>query len=219
SLARSGVGTLTLVDLDDLCVTNINRQIHALDDTAGVPKAAAMAGRLAAINPAITTHPVAEFYTAKSSERILEGPFDAVIDAIDSARPKSHLLASCVARGIPVVTCGGAGGRRNAARITLDDLSRTHNDALLNQVRRDLRAHHGFPSGENGAPPFGIPAVFSQERPVYPLADGCVSATRPEDLPAGLRCDAGFGSATHITATFGLFAAGEVLRQLAADDR
>lgn len=216
ALARSGIGTLTLVDLDELCLTNTNRQVHAVDGQVGRSKVRVMAERLATINPEAAVHPREEFYSEKNSDRILDGAFDAVIDAIDVVRPKCHLLAACALRGLPVVSCGGAGGRRDPARIAVADLSRTHGDALLGQARKQLRSDYGFPSGEGKARGFGIPAVFSDEAPVYPDADGCVSAIRPADLPPGLRCDAGYGTATHITATFGLFAVGEVLDTLAS---
>lgn len=216
ALARSGIGALTLVDLDELCTTNINRQIHALDGQVGRPKVGAMAERIAAINPECRINAVASFFNERTSDELLAGGADAVIDAIDVVRPKCLLLAECHQRSLPVVTCGAAGGRRDAGRIQVADLARTFNDALLNQVRKNLRSNHGFPSGEGKVRPFGIRAVFSPEDPVYPQADGCISTTRPQDLPAGLRCDAGYGTATHITATFGLLATGEVLTALLA---
>ena len=216
ALARSGIGELTLVDLDELCLTNVNRQIHALDGQVGRSKVQAMAERIRAINPDCVVHALDAFFNEGSANEIIGGGFAGVIDAIDVVRPKCLLLARCREHAIPVVTCGAAGGRTDATAIRVADLSRTFNDALLNQVRKDLRSNHGFPSGEGKARKFGINAVFSPEDPVYPQGDGCVSTTRPEDLPSGLRCDAGYGTATHITATFGLFAAGELLRHLAA---
>ena len=214
SLARSGVGSLTLVDLDELCLTNTNRQIHALHDTVGRAKVDVMAERIHAINPDAEVDARPAFFTEKNAEAFLTENFDAVIDAIDTMRPKCLLLASCHQRGTPVVTCGGAGGRRDPTRIQRGDLSETGGDAMLLQVRRNLRSEYGFPKGESRVRPFGIPAVFSTERPVYPQCDGEVSHHRPEALEAGIRCDAGFGTATHITATFGLFAAATVLDQL-----
>lgn len=216
SLARSGVGSLTLVDLDELCISNTNRQIHALRDTVGRSKVDVMAERIRAINPDADVVERQAFFTEKNAEAFLSENFDAVIDAIDTMRPKCLLLASCHQRGIPVVTCGGAGGRRDPTLIQRADLSKTGGDAMLLQVRRNLRSEYGFPKGEPRVRPFGIPAVFSTEQPVYPQCDGEVSHQRPKAIQAGIRCDAGFGTATHITATFGFFAAAQILDQLAS---
>lgn len=218
SLARSGVGHLTLVDPDDLCVTNTNRQIHALDGNFGRPKTAALAARLQAIHPDIVIESVAAFFSEKNAEELLDRRPDAVIDAIDSLRAKCLLLAGCRARGVPCVTSGAAGGRRDPTRIRRGDLAHSAKDALLAEVRRRLRREFGFPKApERGPiPEFGIEAVFSEETPVYPTCDGGVSIERPGDLPGGLRCDAGYGSITHVTATFGLVAAGRVLERLCA---
>ena len=216
ALVRSGISRITLVDLDDLCVTNTNRQIHATTTTVGKSKVKVMAMRLREINPSCEIHARQVFYREGDKGKLLTPDLDGVVDAIDSVRPKCCLIARCHAAGIPVVVSGGAGGRRDPGRIALADLSETHGDALLNQVRKRLRSEHGFPSGEGRSMPFGIPAVFSSERPVFPQGDGCVGTDRPEDLPAGLRCDAGFGTATHITATFAFHATSALLEQIAA---
>lgn len=217
ALARTGVGAITLVDLDDLCLTNVNRQIHAHDGQVGRAKVAAMAERLALINPDCRVHVENCFFTEQTANQILDRGLQGVVDAIDPVRPKCLLLAECRKRAIPVIACGAAGGRRDATRIEVADLAHTRNDALLHQVRKNLRSNYGFPSGENRKKKFHIPAVFSAEDALYPQPDGCVSTTRPADLPAGLRCDAGYGAAAHVTATFGLVAAGELLEALAAD--
>lgn len=215
SLARSGVGRFTLVDLDDLCVTNTNRQIHATASAMGRSKAQVMAERLREINPEIEVTVRQEFFTEANAEEILATAFDAVVDAIDSMRPKCDLLSSCRRMGLPVFTSGGAGGRSEVTKIEIGDLSRSHGCALLLQVRRNLRNHYQFPAGGKKTPKFGITAVFSSEQPRYPTADGCTSLQRPEEMPAGLRCDAGYGTVTHITASFGLALAGEILKTLA----
>jgi len=216
ALARSGVGALVLVDLDDICITNTNRQIHALTHTVGKSKAAALAERLKEINPEIAVEVQQAFYTAKSSQELLlaQKP-DLVLDAIDAVQPKCHLLATCHENGIPVITSGGAGGRTDATRITLDDLARTHNDALLQAVRKRLRAEYRFPRSGKKIVKFHIPAVFSAEPPLFPQCDGSTSTERPEETPAGLKCDAGYGAATHLTATFGNIMAGWALKTLA----
>ena len=216
SLARSGIGTLILVDPDDLCITNTNRQIHAIDGTYGKPKAHVMADRLKSIQPEIEIIEHTRFYSESSAGEILDPAPDAVIDAIDSLRAKCHLLAECHQRKIPVIASGAAGGRRDTTRIRVADLAHTSKDSLLAATRKKLRNDYQFPKApERGAvPDFGIEAVYSEETPVYPTCDGEVSQDRPEELPGGLRCDAGYGSATHVTATFGLAAAGRVLEWL-----
>ncbi len=215
ALARSSVGEITLVDLDDVCSTNINRQIHALSDTVGRSKVNVMAERITNINPRCTIHAEECFLTAANVEAILDRSLDGVVDAIDAVHQKCLLLAECHRRNIPVITCGAAGGRCDATLIEVTDLSRTCNDALLQQVRRNLRGDHGFPSGEDSRKKFGIPAVFSPEHARYPQGDGCVSTERPADQPAGLGCDSGFGAVTHVTATFGLLAAAAIINRIA----
>jgi tRNA A37 threonylcarbamoyladenosine dehydratase len=218
-LARSGIGKITMIDADDLCVTNTNRQIHALDGTYGKPKVGVMAVRLRAIQPEIQVTERQEFLSDRNVDDFLDAGFDAVIDAIDAVRAKCVLLAKCRERAVPVVACGGAGGRRDATRIQVTDLARTRDDALLMTVRKRLRDEHGFPKAPTGekVKKFGIEAVFSDEPPLYPTCEGEVSHDRPEDLPSGLRCDAGYGTATHVTAVFGMIAAGRVLATLTGD--
>lgn len=213
ALARSGVGTLTLMDLDDICRSNTNRQVHTLEGTVGQSKVAAMAARLRAINPDIAVCELSAFYTETTSEAFFAVPYSAVVDAIDSVRHKAHLLATARARGVPVVTVGGAGGRRDPARIKVADLSRSEGDRLLMLVRKKLRGAHGFPRVGKGK--FRIPCVYSDEPPRYPWSDGSVCAEREPGGTGGLDCEAGLGSATHITASMGLFAAGLVLERLA----
>nr|WP_261370652.1 tRNA threonylcarbamoyladenosine dehydratase [Akkermansia muciniphila] len=125
ALARSGVGTIILMDMDDLCITNTNRQIHALASTIGQSKTETMATRIREINPEAEVIPISNFYTASNAEKLLSAEPDVIIDAIDSLIPKAHLIASCYRSKQPLVTCGGAGGRINPARIEIDDLSRT----------------------------------------------------------------------------------------------
>lgn len=218
SLARSGVGHLVLVDPDDLCITNTNRQIHAHDGNFGRPKTATLADRLRTIHPGIDLREIQAFYSPANAGSLFADPPDAVIDAIDSLRAKCHLLAACHERQLPVVTSGAAGGRRDPTRIRLADLAHSEKDPLLAAVRRHLRAEFGFPKApERGlAPPFGIDAVFSSESPVYPTCDGETDTRRPAGLPGAIGCDAGYGSATHVTAAFGLVAAGRILDLLHA---
>jgi len=218
SLARSGVASLTLVDLDEICVTNVNRQLHAMDGSIGNQKTEAMAARVRAIHPQAEVTVVPRFFTAASADDILSTRFDAVIDAIDTTAHKALLLAKCVEKHIPVVTCGGAGGRRDPSRIRSADLAHSGKDPLLHQVRRALRTHHGFPKTPPGRTPaaFGIDAVFSDEPLVFAQCDGSVGHTRPESTGRRIHCEDGLGTVAHVTATFGMTAAALVLERLTA---
>ncbi|MBC7981275.1 MAG: ThiF family adenylyltransferase, partial [Armatimonadetes bacterium] len=139
ALARSGIGRIRMVDLDEICVSNINRQLHAMDGQIGRQKTAAMADRVRAINPDCELEVIESFFTARSLESVLGGEIDGVIDAIDSLDHKALLLSECKRRNLPVVTCGGAGGRRDATRIAVRDLAYSGKDGLLHQLRRSLR--------------------------------------------------------------------------------
>jgi tRNA A37 threonylcarbamoyladenosine dehydratase len=215
ALARTGIGAITLVDLDEICVTNVNRQSHALEETIGRSKVEVMAERIHAIHPGCCVTPVSEFFTAANSDTLLHRDLTAVIDAIDSVSHKVVLLAACHARKLPVITCGAAGGRREATAVRVTDLVNVTHDRLLAEVRKRLRKEHGFPAGEKK---FGIDAVFSPEAPVFPQRDGTVCATRENaDLEEGsrLNCDWGYGSATFVTGTFGFAAAGALVKRIA----
>ncbi|NJM37335.1 MAG: tRNA threonylcarbamoyladenosine dehydratase [Akkermansiaceae bacterium] len=217
SLARSGIGHLTLVDLDEICITNVNRQLHAMDGQIGRQKTEAMAERALAIHPGCDVQVVPKFFNEKSATEILDAGFDAIIDAIDYARHKSLLAAECHRRKIYMVTCGGAGGRRDPTRIRVTDLAFSGMDPLLLQLRRGLRNDFGFPKTPRGHEPilFGIDAVYSDEAPYYSSCDGTVSKQPPEEVIMRLNCASGFGSATHLIASFGMIAAGRVLENIA----
>ncbi len=224
ALARSGVGRITMIDLDEICVSNINRQLHAMEGEIGRQKTAAMASRVQAINPDCRVVCKETFFGENNAEEMLEAGYDYLIDAIDHAKSKSLLVASCKQRSIPLITCGGAGGLRDPSQILIDDLSRCYNDSLLNKVRKNLRSQYGFPPGADPAKKikarrFGIECVFSTESPVFEQCDGEVSAQKPssnEGKPSKLNCVSGYGSITHITATFGLFAVSRCLKELSA---
>ncbi len=215
-LARSGVGALTLVDLDDVCVTNVNRQLPALDGQIGRPKIEVLAERVRLINPACRVRPVAEFFTPASAGHLLQGPFSFVIDAIDRMTPKALLIAECTQRGWPVLTVGAAGGRRDPAQIRTGDLGEASKDELLRQVRKKLRRLHGYaPGEEKGRMHFGIRCVWSEEKPVFPQADGSCGAEPEPGSNLKLDCESGLGTAVFVTGAFGLAAAGEVVRAIA----
>jgi tRNA threonylcarbamoyladenosine dehydratase len=212
ALARSGVGGLTLIDLDDVCVTNVNRQLPALDGNIGRPKVDVLGDRVKLINPECRVDRRAEFFTASSADDLLSTKFDFVVDATDKLHNKCLLMVKSRERGYPVITVGGAGGKRDSTQIRVSDLAHTEQDELLRQVRRKLRREFGFPRGERVD--FGIPAVFSPEKPVYPWADGTCSMEAEPGSSLTLDCASGFGTATAVTGAFGFAVAGEVLRRL-----
>jgi len=205
ALARSGVGHITMVDLDDICVSNINRQLHAVEETVGRPKVSVMAARIAAINPACEVRALAEFFNEASADAILQHGYDWVFDAIDHLANKCLLIARCRQKEIPIISSGGAGGRKNPLRIGLADLSQTSSDPLLQQVRKRLRLEHGFPTDPRT--PFNVPCVFSREAPVYP--PGCEPGGR-------LNCDSGYGAASFVTGAFGFAAVSRIVSSIAA---
>ncbi|MFC5049813.1 ThiF family adenylyltransferase [Rubritalea spongiae] len=221
ALARSGVGQITLLDLDEICVTNINRQLHAMDGNIGQQKTDAMEARIKAINPDCEINNTHGFYSERSADVFFDNDFNVVVDAIDRVKEKTHLLAECNKRQLPVICCGGAGGLRDPSKIQIDDLTRVTNDALLAQVRTKLRSQYGFPKGDskkkNKPKKFGIEAIFSTEQAMYPQCDGSVSTEKPKDADGRdmrLNCASGYGSITHMTATVGLFAAERALAKL-----
>jgi len=225
ALARSGVGTLTLVDLDEVCVTNINRQLPALTETVGRAKVEVMAERIRAINPDCRVTAEQKFFNAQTADALLApkqraaggmpaARFDFILDAIDDVTNKVLLLVRCHASQLPVITCGGAGGRRELTSVRLGDLSQASHDKLLAEVRRRLRQDHGFPAGQSA---LGLPCVYSVERTVFPQPDGSVCEMRSaaED-GARLNCNGGLGSATFVTGAFGFAAAGFIVGKIAA---
>ncbi len=214
ALARTAVGRITLIDLDDLCITNTNRQIHALSDTVGQSKVEVMAERIRAINPDCQCLPVEEFVSEENLTELLDQSFDYVIDAIDNVRAKAAMIAFCRRRKIPVICVGGAGGQMDPTQIQVADLSRTYQDPLAAKVRSQLRRFHGFT--RNPKRRFDVPCVFSTEQLSYPQADGsvCHEKTGGEEGSLRLDCSSGFGAATCVTATFGFVAVSRVVRKL-----
>ncbi|MDE1183133.1 tRNA threonylcarbamoyladenosine dehydratase [Paraburkholderia sp.] len=220
ALARSAVGSLTLIDLDNVAESNTNRQIHALEGNYGKPKVDAMAERIKLINPLCDVRLIEDFIEPDNFDTVLGGGFDYVIDAIDSVRTKTALIAWCVEHKQPLITVGGAGGQLDPTRIRIDDLALTIQDPLLSKVRGQLRKLHGFPRGPKAK--FKVSAVYSDEPLIYPAAAVCdideaaehVTTSPGHTGPVGLNC-AGFGSSVCVTASFGFAAAAYVLRTLA----
>lgn len=212
ALARSAIGAITMIDLDNVAESNINRQVHALSDTLGKAKVTALAERIALINPFCAVTEIEDFVGAENLDQFIgAGRFDYVIDAIDNVRAKTALIAYCRDKQIKLITIGGAGGQTDPTRIAVCDLGRTEQEPLLAKVRKRLRAEHGYPRGEKGK--FGVDAVYSTEPLRAPFASCAADAARGGTT--GLNC-AGFGSSMAVTASFGMVAAAHVLRELAA---
>ncbi len=214
ALVRSGVGRLTLVDLDEICVSNTNRQLHTDSTTIGRAKAEVLAERCRRIAPWADVRAEVDFFTARSAERLLAERPERVVDAIDSVKNKAVLIEACLRAGVPVVVSGGAGGRRDPTAIVSGDLGESGGDGLLRNLRRRLRETLELPTGGR----FGIGAVWSKERQVWPTGDGCVSLTPPEGARSQkLDCAEGFGAATMVTGSFGFALAAQVVEALVAD--
>ncbi|GGO87606.1 tRNA threonylcarbamoyladenosine dehydratase [Marinobacterium nitratireducens] len=210
-LARTGIGRITLIDLDDVCVTNTNRQIHALSSTVGRSKALVMAERIEAINPECRVQPIEEFITRDNIPELISREYDYVVDAIDSLREKAALIAHCKRNKIPLITVGGAGGQTDPTRIAIADLSKTSQDPLAAKVRSFLRRHYGFSKSKK----FGVDCVYSTEQLVYPQPDGSVCQQKTlSDGNTRLDCDGGFGASVCVTASFGFVAVSRLLQKM-----
>ena len=216
ALARTGVGALTLVDLDEVCISNVNRQLHAVTGAFGKPKVEVMAERVRLIQPDCQVNALHSLFTAKTAAEILAPEFAGVVDAIDQTAMKALLIARCRELKIQIVTTGGAGGRRDPAALRVDDLARTTHDGLLAATRKILRDEFGFPRDPKMK--FGVDCVFSPEPQVFPAADGSVCAERPADASLRLDCRSGYGTATFVTGAFGFAAAAQMVKQIVEND-
>jgi tRNA A37 threonylcarbamoyladenosine dehydratase len=219
ALARSGVGRLTLIDADDVCLGNTNRQLHAIEGEYGRAKVDVMAARARAINPAIQVDAIAEFLTTSNLDALLDRGYDFVIDCCDAFRVKVEMIAWCRRSKIPLIVSGSAGGRTDPTLINVRDLAKTEHDAMLALVRKKLRDDFNFPRGPKRY--FGVQAVYSLENVRYPQADGSVCGTRPKVAgEAGLKldCGGGLGAAAHVTAAFALAAVSRVITRLVREE-
>jgi len=203
ALARTGVGSLTLVDLDDVCATNTNRQLHALDPEWGRLKVEVLAERVHRINPEAVVTAVPDFFTLKSAPTLLGVAPDVVIDAIDTIADKVALVRACRGRPVELVLSGGAGGRTDPTRVKSADLGRERGDALLKSLKRALKLE-GFLPDDEGL--WGLECVYSDEPPVLPW-----------ELGSGrIDCATGFGAAAFVTGAFGLALASRAVRLILA---
>lgn len=209
AVARTGLGAITLVDLDDVCISNVNRQLHAVTGEFGKPKVAVMTQRVFAINPDCNVHALHSLFTKSNADEILATRFDGVLDAIDSPSLKALLIARCHERGIAVVTTGGAGGRRDPTALRVEDMSRTTHDPLLQATRKILRVKYDFPRrGKH----LGVTCVYSPEAPVFPAKDGSVCEAPEPGSNLRLDCRSGYGTACFVTGAFGFAAAAQVVK-------
>ena len=214
SLARSNLGQLTLIDLDHIAESNINRQIHALTSTLGQSKIAAMAERIDTINPNCILHLIDDHLSVENIPQLINQKFSYVVDCIDQFRIKAELIHFCRSNKIKAITVGGAGGRIDPSKIKIADLTRAEGDALLAKTRKQLRSKHGF--SRNIKRRFDIPCVYSTEAQRYPTDDAEISTTKSEcSSLSGLNCANGFGSLSAVTASFGMHAAAHVLNKIA----
>ena len=215
SLARSNIGEMTLVDLDHIAESNINRQIHALSSTLGQSKIVAMAERIQSINPDCKLNQIDDYLSIENIPQIINANFSYVVDCIDQFRIKAALIHFCRSNKIKLITVGGAGGRIDPTQIRLSDLTRAEGDALLAKTRKQLRKRHGF--SRNTQRRFNIPCVYSREAQRYPTDNNEISTTKSEcSALDGLNCATGFGSVSAVTACFAMIAAAHVLNKIAA---
>lgn len=207
ALCRAGVGHLTLIDFDDICLTNINRQLHAMDGTVGESKVHVMAGRLQRINPDAEIVPLKEFYAAENSNQLLSRRFDYVVDAIDHFTSKVHLIQACLKRGIPVVSSMGAANKLDPGKIRIADIADTHTCRMARTIRKLLKKD-GIATG------FSV--VFSTEefREIAgssACADDCICPNRGSQLFSCRHRRVVLGSISYIPAIFGLTLSGVVV--------
>jgi tRNA threonylcarbamoyladenosine dehydratase len=214
ALARSGIGKITMIDWDDLCYTNVNRQIHALDGQIGRAKVDVMAERIRSIQPECEVNAIRDFFTADNrDELITNSGCHAVIDAIDKLTPKCWLIATCRRANIPIVCSGAAGGMIDPRRLKVDDLNRSYADPLLAQVRKKLKKDFGF--SKKPGEKFKVECIFSDEPKVFPREDGSVCAGKIESNgTVNIGCDFGYGSASFVTGTVAFLAVGRVIQHL-----
>lgn len=209
ALARSGVGQITLIDPDRISLSNVNRQIHALGCTVGNFKTETMAARVEEINPHCKVNRIDDWLNEESAARYLANGLDGLIDATDSVKQKAALLYYCKRNKLPVIATGGAGGLIDPLKITVADVSRTHNDPLIAKVRSTLRSQYGLT--RNPARRFGIECVYSTEQARFPTAAGTITLQKPGVKGLSLDCYTGYGATSVVTSVFGFTAAARLI--------
>jgi len=213
ALARNAIGKLTLIDLDIVAESNINRQLPALSSTIGRNKIDVMAERIHDINPDCEVHCIDDFITQDNIPQLISTDATFVIDCIDSSRVKAAMIAWCKRQKIKIITLGGAGGQIDPSLIKVADLSRTEHDPLLSKTRKLLRQNYGFST--NTKRRFAIPCVFSSEHLRYSSLTGDISSEKPSTTTVNtLSCAGGLGSSVMVTASFGFMAVAHVLKKI-----
>jgi len=212
ALARNAIGHITLIDMDVVAESNINRQLPALSSTLGRNKTEVMADRIRDINSDCKVSIIDDFVTQDNIQDLIVKDCSFVIDCIDDSRVKSALIYWCKRQKIKIITLGGAGGQIDPSLIKVTDLSRTEHDPLLSKTRKLLRQNYGFT--KNVKRRFAIPCVYSTEHLIFPKNNGETSAKKSEELQGGLTCAGGIGSSVMVTATFGFVACAYVLEKL-----
>jgi len=212
ALARSGVGELTLIEMDEVCVTNTNRQSHALASKVGQPKIQVIAERLRDINPELCIHLHEDFIDRDNMRELIGKQHHVVVDAMDAAHIKAALVAYCLAIKVRLITVGSSGGKRDLQRVRVSDLGHTQGDPMLQKIRTQLYRHYNF--ARDSQRKFRVDAIHSDEQMVYPKPDGSVCQTK-QHLQDGVKldCTGGFGSSLMVTGTFGFLAANRALER------
>ena len=212
ALARSGVGEISLMDLDDICITNTNRQLPAMQSQIGQCKVKTLSNRLQDINPEITVNELEDFLDPSNLGEYIKPEHHFVIDAIDAASVKAALIAYCSARKIPLLTLGSAGGKSDPRMVTSNDLNRTISDPMLSKVRQLLFKRHNF--SRDSKRRFRVEAVYSSEQAIFPKPDGgvCQQKSAMED-GVKLDCASGFGASTMLAGTMGFVAADRAIKK------
>lgn len=200
ALARNAIGQITLIDLDNISESNVNRQLHAVDGAFGKAKVSAMHERILSINPNCFVIEIEDFITIENLESLLNFQCDVIVDCIDDAQAKIALADFCKRKQLPLIMAGSAGGRLDPTRAQVADLAFVTGDRLLSKVRNQLRRNYAFPKASNTkrSAKFGIDCVYSDEQAIKP------ESACEEDSSAitGLNC-AGYGSSVCVTAPFG----------------
>jgi len=218
ALARSGVGALTLIDLDHVSESNINRQLHALTTTLGQAKTAAMAQRIAHINPECRLNTVEEFVAPDNAAALIPAHTDVVVDCTDQMAAKIAMVRLAAQRSLPIVVCGAAGGKTDPLQLRAGDLAHVCHDALLAKLRQRLRRHHGYPAavdraGRKRVPPMGVQCLWVDQATRLPQAWQPDAAAQAAQALQGLSC-AGYGSIVTVTAAMGLAAAHTAMQRI-----
>jgi tRNA A37 threonylcarbamoyladenosine dehydratase len=218
ALARSGIGQLTLIEMDDICITNTNRQLHTLASSIGQTKLAVMRARLQDINPELIVNGIDDFIDQHNMRHYIGKQHHVVIDAMDAAHIKAALVAYCLAIKVRLITIGSSGGKRDPSQVRCDDLGRSISDPMLAKIRTQLYRHHRF--ARDAQRKFRVDAVYSTEQMIYPKPDGSVCMSK-QGLDNGVKldCAGGFGSSLMVTGTFGFVAAEKAITRYLAKMR